>query len=92
MKLDEGTARPAQFKMTIQALLFVMLQLYHLLGQNETHYSGYSASQSVQWGTGCNLAVLPSAKQIQPIQGLILFLFLAPQSMLPFYLLLHDDQ
>lgn len=58
MKRDEGTAVQfihwVQFKGTIQKLLFVMFQLYHLVGQNETHYFGYSASQSVSWGqSGC---------------------------------------
>lgn len=69
-----------------------MFQLYHLVGQNGTHCFGYSASQSVPWGPGGILAVLPLAKQIQPAQGLILFLILAPGFVLPFHLLLHGDQ
>lgn len=48
-----------------------MFQLDHLVGQNGTHYFGYSASQSVSWGPGRNLAVLPLDQQIQPLQGLI---------------------
>lgn len=73
-------------------LLFVMFQLYHLVGQNETHYFGYSASQSVSWGPGDHLAVLPLAKQIQPVQRLILFPILAPEFVLPFHLRMHGDQ
>lgn len=58
MKWDEGTAVQwvpgVQFKVAIQVLPFVMFQLYHLVGQNGTHYFGYSASQSVSWGpSGC---------------------------------------
>lgn len=66
--------------MAIQALLFGMLQLYHLVGQNGTHYFGYSASQTVSWRTGCSLAGPPWDKRIQPVQGLILFLILAPHA------------
>lgn len=60
MKWDEGTAVQwvpgVQFKVAIQVLPFVMFQLYHLVGQDETHYFGYSASQSVLWGpSGCTV-------------------------------------
>lgn len=41
---------------------------------------------------GGNLAILPLAKQIQPAQGLILFLILVPGFVLPFQLLMHGDQ
>lgn len=41
---------------------------------------------------GGHLAVLSLAKQIHPVQELILFLILAPEFVLPFYLLLHGDQ
>lgn len=76
--------------MVIQALLFVVFHLYHLVGQNGTHHFGYSASQSGRGGLGA--IWLPLAKQIQAVQGLILFLILAPGFVLPFHLLLQGDQ
>lgn len=87
MKWNEGPAVQwvhwVQFKVPIQALLFVMFQPNYLVGQNGMHYFGCSASQSVSWWSGCNLAVLPLAKQIQPVQGLIFVSHSGPRVFVP---------
>lgn len=69
-----------------------MFQLYHLVGQNGTHYLVILLPSLCHRGLGVIWFVLPLAKQTQPVQGLILFLILAPGFVFPFHLQMHGDQ